>query len=218
MKRRNNYNHFDSTEYGQKTCCNNNFGSTECEEKEFINKNSNYLSCSDCYSTSDSENETYSSSTKGSNTSACSSSKGSKMSIEEEKEKFERIIETLKGGATINDNQKNIGDYSSSSTNKKISPAAIKVQEIVLETEEDRKFYADCLNFLSSDSIKKVVLSPHKPCCKRKCLELISPNYQNGNYSESIAFSRCLRTELLARTREERASLIHSMLLGLKTK
>ena len=65
---------------------------------------------------------------------------------------------------------------------------------------------------MSIESIQKVVCGIR--CCKHNCIQNISPNYQQGNYSESFQFVQSLRTDILARSKEERASKIYEMLKG----
>ena len=94
---------------------------------------------------------------------------------------------------------------------KKSLPSATKSKVIVLDSEEDRKYFDECEKFLSTESIMKVI---SKDCCKKKCIKKISPGYQDANYSESVLFSRCLRKELLGKSKQERADRIFSMLKG----
>ena len=72
--------------------------------------------------------------------------------------------------------------------------------------------FKNCESFLSIESIQKVVCGIR--CSKHNCIQNISPNYQQGNYCESFQFVQSLRTDILARSKEERASKIYEMLKG----
>jgi hypothetical protein len=89
----------------------------------------------------------------------------------------------------------------------------MKKKVIVTENEADRRFEQECENFLSYESMERVIEKYR--CCKLNCLkEQISPDYKKGNKSESYLFVQTIRTQLLARTKEERATKIYEILKG----
>jgi hypothetical protein len=71
------------------------------------------------------------------------------------------------------------------------------------ECEEDRIFREQCEKFLSVDNIVDIIRD--FKCCKNNCLKVISPNHEKANYTESLLFIVTLRSNLLAKTKEDRA-------------
>jgi hypothetical protein len=204
----------------------NNNVNFDFDEKEFISSDSDYISCSDCSSpnTSSASNNcssrcsghyTASSSNSDYDNVCNNNSESSDNEVDEDKlandVKFiNETMEKLVKEDVVNDLKQNISNKSLQQTNEKLP--SIKKKIIVLENETDRIFEEECEKFLSTESIDKIL---NNRCCKYNCIKVISPNYEKCNYSDSFLFIQSLRTELLCRTREERAERIYDMLKGI---
>lgn len=197
-------------------------------EREFKNDNSDnsdFMSCSDCSdsqqfssnrccnssSCPDSTSNSSNSSDSNNNSSIFSSiNKESELPISQQNKLNNDIDFINKTMADIESKKQLFDDYGIKN-NKQLS--RIKKKTIVMEDENDRKFDEECERFLSYDSMERVICKFR--CCKFNCLkEQISPEYKKGNKSESYLFVQTIRTELLARTKEERASKIYELLKG----
>lgn len=207
----------------------------EIDEREFINNEDTYISSSSECNSSNSKtsnsssikNRHYEFSTsnyfccsKNSKSSTCSdnsslNSNESKDGVDgdklaEEINFINKTMEILHNEELINKISLHKKSSSASNNNKKLPTMKKKI--IVMEKESDREFEIQCENFLSMESINKVIFSSR--CCKFNCIQMISPNYQKGNYSESFLFAQSLRNEILGRSKEERAEKIYGMLKG----
>jgi hypothetical protein len=65
---------------------------------------------------------------------------------------------------------------------------------LLLRTAEEKLFEKKVLNFLSHDSIMSVCSNN---CCKKKCIQILSPDAANFDYKESMRFVYNVRSDLI---------------------
>lgn len=95
---------------------------------------------------------------------------------------------------------------------EKSSKPVLRVKPIVLDTKEDRDYLEECENFLSNESIMKIILE--KKCCKHNCLAAISPDYLKGDTRDSHKFVYLMRRSILGRTKKDRTQKVLELIEG----